>query len=67
MRLTVVYENGTWEFSVASDEEGDDYLEVFELSDLREAQDAAWDLMEEISKVRYDPFNDLFDESEEDD
>lgn len=65
MRLTVTYSDGTWEFSVSSDDEDGDYLEVFELTDLREAQDAAWDLMEELSKLKSDPFDDLFDEEDE--
>jgi hypothetical protein len=67
MRLSVVYNAGVWEFSVSSDEDSDDYLEVFELTDLKEAQEAAWDLMEEIAKGRDDPFADLFDGEDDDD
>lgn len=66
MRLVVTYDDGVWEFSVSSDIDGDDYLDVFELTDLKEAQEAAWDLMEEIAKSRDDPFDDLFDGEDED-
>jgi hypothetical protein len=67
MRLVVTYDAGVWEFSVSSDADGDDYLEVFELTDLKEAQDAAWDLMEELARHQTDPFADLFDGDEDDD
>ncbi len=66
MRLVVTYDDGVWEFSVSSDADGDDYLDVFELTDLKEAQEAARDLMEEIAKSRDDPFDDLFDGEDED-
>jgi len=65
MRVTITYEDGVWEFSVSSDDDDEDYLEVFELTDLREAQDAAWDLMDEITKGAVDPFDDLFADEED--
>ncbi len=47
MRFTVEFEDGVWLFVVESQ---DDYREEFELTDLSEARDTAWDLIEEISK-----------------
>ena len=47
MRFTVDFADGVWSFVVESQ---DDYREEFELTDLSEARDTAWDLIEEISK-----------------
>lgn len=67
MKATITYEDGSWVFEVVSTGDEDTYLETFEVTDLSEAQDAAWDLMEELA-VRHDPiadaFGDLFDEDE---
>lgn len=67
MKATITYEDGSWVFEVVSTGDEDTYLETFEVTDLSDAQDAAWDLMEELA-TRHDPiadaFGDLFDEDE---
>ncbi len=67
MKVTITYEDGSWNFEVVSTGDEDTYYEQFELTDLSEAQDAAWDLMEELA-TRHDPiadaFGDLFDEED---
>lgn len=50
MRFSVEFEDGVWSFTVESDEDGGIYAEEFELTDLNEARDTAWDLIEEISR-----------------
>lgn len=67
MKVTITYEDGSWVFEVVSTGDEDTYCEQFEVTDLSDAQDAAWDLMEELAK-HHDPiadaFGDLFDDEE---
>jgi len=64
MQFAVTYEDGTWLFEVQSTGDEDNYYESFELTDLNEARDAAFELLEEIMAAadEEDPFDDLFDE-----
>jgi hypothetical protein len=67
VQVTVVYRDGTWSFEVTSGDDDDPYCEYFELTDLDEARNAAWDLMEEIARLEdpiADAFGDLFDEED---
>lgn len=67
MKAIITYEDGEWTFEVVSTGDEDTYYEQFSISDLVDAQDAAWDLMEELA-TRNDPiadaFGDLFDDNE---
>lgn len=65
MKYTVEFCDGTWIFEVESTDPDDTYYEQFEITDLNEARDTAWDLIEEISKQQDDPIRELFDEEDE--
>lgn len=65
MRLTVTFEDGTWTFEVESIDPDETYYEQFEITDLNEARDTVWDLIEEISVGQDDPIRDLFEDDEE--
>lgn len=64
MEFRVIFEDGCWLFQVASSDDEDSYFEEFEVTDLNEARDAAWDLIEEISKGEEDFQEDFLDELE---
>lgn len=64
MEFRVIFEDGCWLFQVASTPDENFYFEEFEISDLNEARDAAWDLIEEISKDEEDFQEDFLDELE---
>lgn len=64
MEFRVIFEDGTWLFQVASSDNEDSYFEEFEITDLNEARDTAWDLIEEISKADEDFQDDFLDELE---
>jgi hypothetical protein len=64
MEFRVVFEAGTWIFQVSSSPEEDSYYEEFEITDLNEARDAVWDLVEEISRAEEDFDGDLLSELE---
>ena len=68
MRFTVTYEDGIFKFEVASADEDNDYFEEFEITDLNEAKDTAWELVQDIKEMaeeEMDPFEDLFEGDEE--
>ena len=64
MQFRVIFEDGCWLFQVSSTDDGETYFEEFEVTDLNEARDAAWDLIEEISKDEEDFEDDLLEELE---
>ena len=64
MQFRVIFEDGCWLFQVSSADDGETYFEEFEVTDLNEARDAAWDLIEEISKDEEDFEDDLLEELE---
>lgn len=64
MQFRVIFEDGCWLFQVSSVDDGETYYEEFEVTDLNEARDAAWDLIEEISKDEEDFEDDLLEELE---
>lgn len=68
MRLTVEFFDGVYSFRVESLEPSDDYVEEFELTDLSEAKEAAWEIISDLSeKDTYetdDDFAGLFDKDE---
>lgn len=68
MRFTVTYEDGIFKFEVASADEDNDYFEEFEITDLNEAKDTAWELVQDIKEMaeeEMDPFEDLFEGDDE--
>ena len=68
MRFTVTYEDGAFIFHVSSTTEDNDYFEEFEITDLNEAKDTAWELVQDIKEMaeeEMDPFEDLFEGDEE--
>ena len=64
MEFRVVFDDGCWLFQVSSSENEDTYFEEFEIADLNEARDTAWDLIEEISRAEEDFQEDFLDELE---
>lgn len=64
MEFRVIFEDGCWLFQVSSSDNEDTYFEEFEITDLNEARDTAWDLIEEISKADEDFQEDFLDELE---
>ena len=64
MKFTVTHTGTSWVFEVEATEYGESYYEQFELTDLNEARDTAWDLIEEIVEEQDDPIATLFDEEE---
>jgi len=62
MEFKVIFEAGCWVFQVSSSDNEDNYFEEFEITDLNEARDAVWDLVEEISKVDEDFQEDFLQE-----
>ena len=65
MKFMVTYADGTWTFEVEATSPDDSYYEQFEITDLNEARDTVWDLVEEIQTRSEDPFEDLFDDVDE--
>ncbi len=61
MQFSVVYSDGTWVFKVSSLEDEPDYLEEFEITNLKEAQGIADELVAEIMEMT----DDLFDDAEQ--
>ena len=59
MQFTVTFEEGVWSFEVNSTGDEDTYYEEYELTDLNEAREAVWALVEEISVVE-DDMDDIF-------
>lgn len=51
MQFTVEYDDGTWIFTVASDDDEPDYLEEFEIANIGDAMAAAKDLIQEIQEA----------------
>ena len=68
MRLIVEFFDEVYSFRVESMEPGDDYVEEFELTDLSEAKEAAWEIISDLSQkdayVTDDDFAGLFDKDE---
>jgi hypothetical protein len=64
MEFRVVFEDGCWLFQVSSGENEDNYFEEFEITDLNEARDTVWDLVEEISRADEDFQEDFLQELE---
>ena len=61
MQFSVVYSDGTWVFKVSSLDDEPDYLEEFEITNLKEAQGIADELVAEIMEMT----DDLFDDAEQ--
>ena len=68
MRLTVEFVDGIYSFRVESLEPDDEYLEEFELTDLSEAKEAAWEIISDLSEPSEgsddDDFVGLFDKDD---
>ena len=62
MEFRVIFEDGCWLFQVSSSDNEDTYFEEFEITDLNEARDTVWDLVEEISRREEDFDDDLLSE-----
>jgi hypothetical protein len=65
MKFTVIYADGVWTFEVEATSPDDSYCEQFEITDLNEARDTVWNLVEEIQTRTDDPFEDFFDDNDE--
>lgn len=50
MQFTVEYDDGVWIFTVSSDDDEDEYLEEFEITNYADAKAAAADLIKEIAE-----------------
>lgn len=71
MQFKVEYDDGVWVFTVTSDDDEDEYLEEFEITNYADAKAAAADLIKEIAEAAEadddedDPFEDFLDELDE--
>lgn len=74
MQFKVEYDDGVWIFTVTSDENEDEYLEEFEITNYADAKAAAGELIKEIAEAAEadddeddedDPFEDFLDELDE--
>lgn len=71
MQFTVEYDEGTWIFTVSSNEDEAEYLEEFEITNYADAKAAAADLIKEIAEAAEAdddddvPFEDFLDELDE--
>lgn len=74
MQFKVEYDDGVWVFTVASDDDEDEYLEEFEITNYPDAKAAAAELIKEIAEAAEadddeddedDPFEDFLDELDE--
>lgn len=61
MRLTVTFEDGTWNFELESTGDEPSHLETFETDDLEEAEEAACNFLRDL-RAEEDPLADLFEE-----
>lgn len=71
MQFTVEYDDGVWIFTVSSDDDEDEYLEEFEITNYADAKAAAAELIKEIAEAAEsddddedddDPFADFLDD-----
>lgn len=51
MQFTVEYDDGVWIFTVSSDDDEDEYLEEFEITNYADAKAAAAELIKEIAEA----------------
>jgi hypothetical protein len=65
MRFEVVYRDGVFNFVVQSLDPDNPHHETFEILDVNEAKDVAWDLIEEISVEDEQLFEEFVEEGED--